>query len=30
VVVVRGRGPMAPRDMIPLKLPESARRVAAG
>ncbi len=25
VVVVRGKSPMAPRDMIPLKLPESAR-----
>jgi hypothetical protein len=25
VVVVRGKAPMAPRDMIPLRIPEAAR-----
>lgn len=29
VVVVRGKAPMAPRDMIPLRLPESIRMVPA-
>jgi hypothetical protein len=28
VVVVRGKGPMAPRDLIPLRIPESARMVS--
>ncbi|MGW0226910.1 DUF3710 domain-containing protein [Actinopolymorpha singaporensis] len=27
VVVVRGKGPMAPRDMIPLRLPDEAQRI---
>ncbi|MFD2081136.1 DUF3710 domain-containing protein [Actinopolymorpha cephalotaxi] len=27
VVVVRGKGPMAPRDMIPLRLPEEAQQI---
>ena len=30
VVVVRGKAPMAPRDMIPLKLPDAARTAPAG
>ena len=29
VVVIRGKGPMAPRDMIPLRIPDAARMVPA-
>ncbi|WP_020575709.1 DUF3710 domain-containing protein [Actinopolymorpha alba] len=30
IVVIRGKAPMAPRDMIPLQIPEAARMVAPG